>query len=418
MKTKPTVAIWLDNRRQRTNGKYSVKIRIIYQRVAYYYPTNITLSQHEFENALSSKPKNSLKEVHLRLNELERQANDAINVIVDELNAEFSIGLFEKRLKIDSSNNDDVFRCFEIKAEQLKSRGQIRTAEGYLSASKAFRNYVDRQKLSFSEIDADFLEGFESYMLKQQISMTTIGIYCRYLRFIFNKAVEDKLVNYDLYPFGKNKYRIPQAANNKRALDEQDLLKIIQYKPAENSWEDYARDMWLFSLMCQGMNMKDIASLRYRNIVKDKIVFVREKTKNSKKADQLPITVYLTKEALEIIQKRGNQNLSANQYVFPIYSEENSPLKNLRAAEQQNKMINRYMRKIAKELKIDQDITFYAARHSFATTLKRQGRSTEEIQEFLGHSNIKTTERYLASFGDDHKRNIIQGYIKGLVGNS
>src|SRR5205085_694682 len=112
------------------------------KRVAYYYPTNITLSQHEFENALSPKPKSSLKDVHLRLNELERQANDAIDVIVDELNSEFNIGLFEKKLKINTTDNNDVFKCFEIKAEQLKSRGQIRTAEGYLSASKAFRNYV------------------------------------------------------------------------------------------------------------------------------------------------------------------------------------------------------------------------------------------------------------------------------------
>ena len=72
------------------------------------------------------------------------------------------------------------------------------------------------------------------------------------------------------------------------------------------------------------------------------------------------------------------------------------------------------MRIIASKLKINQDITFYAARHSFATSLKGQGRSVEEIQEFLGHSNIKTTERYLASFGDDHNRNIMKDFVRKL----
>ncbi len=100
--------------------------------------------------------------------------------------------------------------------------------------------------------------------------------------------------------------------------------------------------------------------------------------------------------------------------VFAICSDENTPLRNLRLLAQQIKMINKYMRKIATTLKIKQDFTFYAARHSFATVLKRQGRSTEEIQEFLGHASKKTTELYLGSFSDNHKRDVMRDFVKGL----
>jgi site-specific recombinase XerD len=86
--------------------------------------------------------------------------------------------------------------------------------------------------------------------------------------------------------------------------------------------------------------------------------------------------------------------------------------------QQQIKMVNKYIRKIAIKLEIKQDVTFYAARHSFATTLKRQGRSIEEIQEFLGHADKKTTERYLASFGDEHKRSIMKDFVRQLNGSS
>ncbi len=188
----------------------------------------------------------------------------------------------------------------------------------------------------------------------------------------------------------------------------------MKHKLEENTWEEYAKDIWTFSLLCQGVNMKDIANIRYKNIQGGQLVFIREKTKRTKRAEQMPIVVYLGKEALDIIKKWGHENKSPSQLVFPIYSDENTALRNLRLVEQQTKMINKYMRKIATDLKIKQDFTFYAARHSFATVLKRQGRSTEEIQEFLGHATKKTTELYLGSFSDNHKRNVMRDFVKGL----
>ncbi len=414
MISKPKISIWLDNRRVKNDGKFPVKVRVTHHRQRYYFPTNINLTADEFEKALGSKPGMKLREAHLKLMELERQANDTVDKIVDELHMEFNIGLFEKYLYINTADYSDLFKCFDRKIAQLTQRDQVKTAGGYETAKNALQKYTSKNQLSFAEVDAKFLEGFEAYMLKEKRSLTTVGVYVRYLRSIYNEAIEEKLVNAELYPFGKNKYQIPQSANYKRALSPDALAKIFNYKPEENSWKEYARDMWMLSLLCQGMNMKDIANLRYKNIQGDKITFIREKTKRTKRADQKNIIVYLSKEAKDIIKKWSNEDKSQNQFVFKIYSDDNTALRNLRLVEQQVKMINKYIRKVAEELKIKGDVTFYAARHSFATTLKRQGRSVEEIKEFLGHSNVKTTERYLASFGDTHNRTIMKNFVKQL----
>lgn len=411
---KPTINIWLDNRRIKKDDKYPVKIRITYKRNRYYYPTNISLSEIEFKNALSPKPSRGLKDIHFKLQELERQANVTIDKIVDDMQTEFSIGLFEKYLHINNSDYKDVFNCFQRKIDELNQNNQIKTASGYETSLVSFKLFVGRGGISFPEIDKKFLEDYEKFMLKEKKSYTTIGIYTRNLRTIFNEAIERGDANQNFYPFGHNKYQPPQSANNKRALEAKDLQKILKHKPEENTWEEYAKDIWMFSLLCQGVNMKDIANIRYKNIQADQLVFIREKTKRTKRAEQMPIVVYLGKEALDIIKKWGHENISPNQLVFPIYSDENTPLRNLRLVEQQTKMINKYMRKIATDLKIKQDFTFYAARHSFATVLKRQGRSTEEIQEFLGHASKKTTELYLGSFSDSHKRNVMRDFVKGL----
>jgi site-specific recombinase XerD len=62
------------------------------------------------------------------------------------------------------------------------------------------------------------------------------------------------------------------------------------------------------------------------------------------------------------------------------------------------------MKTIARTVGINQGVTTYAARHSFATILKKSGASIEFISEALGHSNLKTTQSYLGSFEDDQKK--------------
>ena len=46
-------------------------------------------------------------------------------------------------------------------------------------------------------------------------------------------------------------------------------------------------------------------------------------------------------------------------------------------------------------------MTFYVARHSYATAQKLRGNSIEVIRELMSHSDYRTSEHYLADFGSD-----------------
>ena len=61
-----------------------------------------------------------------------------------------------------------------------------------------------------------------------------------------------------------------------------------------------------------------------------------------------------------------------------------------------NATLNRYLKKTAKSVGIQTNISFHTARHSFATLLLQQGIEVTVIQKLLGHSNLQTTMHYAA----------------------
>ncbi|MCB0762538.1 MAG: tyrosine-type recombinase/integrase [Flavobacteriales bacterium] len=73
---------------------------------------------------------------------------------------------------------------------------------------------------------------------------------------------------------------------------------------------------------------------------------------------------------------------------------------------------NRRLKKIAQRVDIDENLTTYVARHSFATIAKRKNIPLAAIQELLGHTSIKTTEIYLDSLSsetlDEYQRKILE----------
>lgn len=56
--------------------------------------------------------------------------------------------------------------------------------------------------------------------------------------------------------------------------------------------------------------------------------------------------------------------------------------------------VRKIIRKRANEAGVELHITSHMFRHTFATTLLEQGVSIRYIQQLLGHSSVKTTERY------------------------
>ena len=410
-----TVNLYLDTRRKKENGYYPVKIRVydgITKKVRL-FTTDFDLTETDYDRILFPEKGQRFRkeEIEIRddLNALKAKFTEKVKSLKT-----FSLEAFEDSIQIKTADLLNAFYHYDAYLKELREYKRISTASSYelsmksLKAFLKFKTHKEPKCLFFHDITVKFLNQYEIYMTeKMGKSLTTVGIYLRGLRVIFNRAIELKSIDASVYPFGSKRYQIPASSNTKKALDSNQLQILFQAK-AETIEQEKARDFWFFSFACNGMNMKDILHLKWKNLNIEQIEFVREKTKRTRKGNIKPIQVPLTGFAKNIIEKYGTDDQNPNGFIFPILNESMTPEKLHLAKLNFIRFVNQHIKKLAKANNLNQNISTYWARHSFATSAVRKNASLEFVSEALGHSDMKTTQNYFAGFEDKTKKEILE----------
>lgn len=411
-----SISFYLDTRRSKANGKFPVKLRVFTHspRIQKLYPTTFEFSEAEFKSIWeTTKPRTEHKTKRYQMQAVETKAIET----AAQLNP-FTFDQFEKKLYRKNGAGSDVFFQYENAIEKLKGNKQFGTASNYDLAEKAIKGFLESEKgkvpktLPFTDITPDWLNKFENYMVNTKgRSRTTLSMYVRTLRTVFNTAISEGEIKEEIYPFGKRKYNVPAVRKVKKALSAAELKSLFQSKP-KTIGEQIAKDFWFFSYVCNGMNMKDIALLRYKDLNEDSFVFYRAKTINTSKADLTPVTVYLNDFSKSVIARYGNENKKPGNLIFSINNDEQSPEWNFRKVKEFTRYVNKHIKRLADSLGISKDLSTYWARHSFATTAIRNGASMEFVGEALSHSDTKTTLSYFAGFEEKDKKQIMNNLLK------
>jgi len=394
---------FFDQVRIRKDKSATIRLRIIHNRFPKYYTTKISMDEDHFTQMISPRPPKDLKEKRMLIYSLLKKAYD----IIVELPV-FSFEAFEKKFNKTKIESADVFSAFDAYAEALKEEGRISSSITYTCAKNSLKGFVGKESLPIAKVTTEFLKEYEKDMLASGNSLSTIGIYCRNLRKLMNDFIRDGKLTQESYPFGKKengKYSIPKSKKVKKALSSIDIGKLLAYKPAEKSTEQYCYDLWIFSYLGNGMNLKDICLLKYKNLQGNTIKFLRSKTANStSESKEIVVTVIEMNKA--VIDRWGKNPHTADDYIFPEYYDGINPEQQRVVVQALTKQVNKYIQIIAGKIGIDNNITSYWARHTFSTALKRSGVNISYISESLGHSNVATTESYLDSFEDDARESI------------
>jgi integrase/recombinase XerD len=398
---KVQVSIVLDKRSVKKDGTHPVKIRVwdCNAQTAKRYGTALSISEREFHSAWETvKPRKEFQELR-----------DTLEKVVSKVKAQisqlehFSFEAYERKASTPTGEAVNVFYHYARRVEDLRAAKQIGTANNYALAAKSLKEFAGLKKLTFQNVTVKFLQGFEDYMVNKGRSLTTVSMYVRTLRTIYNDAIASKDAKTEDYPFGRRKYVVPASSNKKKALTRQQL-RLLMDAPAATPDQVRAQAFFFFSYASNGINIKDIALLKWEQLEADRFTFTREKTKRTKKDNQTAITVFLTDFHRDIIARFGNDP-KQSAYVFPIISEGMDPDKQHRAINNFTTYVNQHTKKLCKANSLP-IVTTYWARHSFATVAVLKGASMEFMRESLGHSDMKTTLNYFAGFDDEAKKEL------------
>lgn len=391
-----TLKFVLDIRRENAEGISSIKLRVTHNRKQKYFLTGFKMTNDDFKLVFKDRPPKRLESVKVELDEIMLKARNCIK----ELPLFSYIG-FERLFLSEKKVREDLFEIYERIIKDKTAAGAIGTATNYSCSMVSLKKY--NENLTLADITADFLKGYEKYLLEDGKQITTVGIYLRPLRAIINEAIELGYLHRDFYPFGRKKYVIPVGRNPKKALEREDFIKIWNYKPAvKYSFEDRSKDFFILSYLCQGVNFKDLLLLKKKQIIDNEIHFIREKTKETGRSNPILITVPILEQAQTIIDKWKTKN-SESEYVFDFISANMTAETIHKTNMQFVKVTNKYMNLIAKELGIVKRVTTYVARHQFSKAIIDGGESIAYLSECLGHKNISTTQHYVQRFATNTK---------------
>lgn len=282
----------------------------------------------------------------------------------------------ERRTKVD-------FVSFaENLIDSLRKADNHTKADRFKVVLGGLKRYLNNRDLSLDEFDSALMMQYESWMLNNGLRRNTTSYYMRGLRTIFNLAAEafDLLVR---SPFSHVYTGIDKT--RKRALPRNYLRKISHADLSDRPRMAFARDIFLFSFYTRGMSFVDIAYLRKSDLQGGILTYRRRKTHQE-------LYIKWEPQMQAIIDRYPNPN---SPYLLPLITDATKDAR--KQYKNRSHSINRYLKRLGRELGLPIPLTSYVARHSWASQAQSSRVAISTISQAMGHDSERTTRIYLAS---------------------
>lgn len=138
--------------------------------------------------------------------------------------------------------------------------------------------------------------------------------------------------------------------------------------------------------------------MRWENFDGEHLFFQIRKTKED-------LSIKLPKKSLTLLsfyrafakKKSNGVEIEPRSFIFPLLridKNETDELRIFKAISSATAYTNKNLRQLIKRAKIDKEISFHTARHSWAVRALQKGMRIEYVSKLMGHASVKQTEVY------------------------
>lgn len=394
-----TINLVLYKRKKRKNGEIPVYLRITENRKSRYKSTGIAvLSKYwnkerqevrathprskvlnddlEFQLLQAEKTKNKLKQGEkLDLNSLKSHIKEKKHNTLTS-HAESYLEL------LDQNDNYWEHKRFKVLLNQLKE-------------------FIGKKTITLPKVDANFIESFQNYLLTGLTdskgnpavnSPNTVRRKLTTLKGMFNHLIKTKKMSHDPFLMVS---QVKEEPVERTKLTTEQIRSIEELDLDEGSSLWHTRNYFMYSFYNAGIRFGDLCTITWGNLSDGRLTYRMRKTGSIKNIKQL-------KPMEAILDQYRSVDTSKIDYIFPILDKQISEPRELqRAISSKNAIINRNLDKNAEIAGIQSTISFHVSRHSFSQYALENGLDLYQISKALGHSKLKTTERYLKAFNEE-----------------
>jgi integrase len=397
-----TIKIVLDQRRAKNDETFPVVLRIRHLDRFFDIKTNYCVPLKLFDN------KKQLiigdMDANFKIEELkEKYAKRIRTYLTENDNYIFEINDLKKFILQKPAEQITIEGFWEEVITQLLDSNRTGTARSYKTTLSVLSKIIDF-KGRFTQVSYKDLIIIETTLLKRGVSINGIAVYMRTFRAICNRAILYNVVSFEWYPF--RKYKIKKEKTTPRTIS---LEEMKDYFALDIPCDDKLYIAWCTGkliFMLRGINLTDLLLLKKSNIHNGRIIYNRAKTGKTYSIKLLPPVEDMIQQFSDnsdhlfgILRNNKKQNL-LDLYYFQEYI----------------KKLNIKLKKIGGLLDIEEPITTYVFRYTYANIAKQLGFSKDLIAEALGHEyGNAVTGIYLEMFDNDIVDNMNQQIFQTVI---
>ena len=224
------------------------------------------------------------------------------------------------------------------------------------------------------DIGTKDIEGYKAYKLKEGLKNKTINNHISCLGTCLKIAADWEVIN------NLPKIKLLKVPPPQTTFLTEDECKALLSTVGDNIYHDM-----IFTVLRTGLRLGELIALKWSDLdfnnqtmkVQRSITVGIEGSTKSNKVRQIPILDTLI-NVLLLREKNG-------EYVFP--RDDGSPMSQSQSEKQ--------LKKFFYQAGIKKNISWHGLRHTFASHMANNNVNVQVIKELLGHSDIKTTMRYV-----------------------
>ncbi len=348
----------------RDDGTRNTFIRLTIKRKIRHFRLDVYVNPGQFKNGIVSKTDPDYKDKNTLI---EHSFIKAKKILFDFRiqDKQITFNKFHKNFYNSSYGSDSFYDFYEKQVELLNDKLAPNTIRAYNSQLGKLREF--KKNVAFNDVDLDFITAYEGFIKKTKgNNKNTVVKSIKFIKSILNRAVDQGIIKEN--PI--KEYKLQQIQGDREYLSPDELTRLegLYYKNSLKPNMFNVLKYFLFGCYT-GLRYQDIQKLRFRDIQEGNYVSIQMiKTKEF-------VNIPLIEKAKDLIPEETFNN----QTIFNVLT---------------NQPTNRYLKEIMKAAKINKQISFHCARHTFATISKSYGISYDVISKILGHTDIKTTKIY------------------------